>query len=104
MNDRAARYSAKERASSAKKPGPLLIAYVSRTPTGKVRLRKIGIRFEGQEEELVAELRLDDPHLALENDYKVRKAAHDIVKKSAKFGRFYDVSTRILYDAGKIRG
>jgi hypothetical protein len=100
MKDRAAKYSAIKRASSARKPGPLLIAYVSRTQTGKVRLRKIGIRFEGQKEEIVADLRLDDPHLALENDYKVRKAAHEIVKKSAKFGRFYDASTRISYDSG----
>jgi hypothetical protein len=100
MNDRAAKYAAMKRASSARKPGPILIAYVSRTPTGKVRLRKIGIRFEGQKEEMVADLRLDDPHLALENDYKVRKVAHEIVKKSAKFGRFFDSSTRISYETG----
>jgi hypothetical protein len=100
MKDRAAKYAAMKRASLAKKSGPLLIAYVSRTPTGKVRLRKIGIRFEGQKEEIVADLRLDDPQLALENDYKVRKAAHEIVKRSAKFGRFYDSSTRISYDTG----
>ena len=98
MRDRASRYAAKKRASSVRKSGLILIAYVARTPKGKVRLHKIGIRFEGQKEELVLELPPDDPRYSLENDYKVRKSAHDLVKRSAKFARFYDATTRISYD------
>jgi len=75
-----------------------LIAYVSRTPKGKIRLRKIGIRFEGQKEELVETLPSDDPRMVFENDYKVRKSAHEIVKRSAKFARFYNASARVSYD------
>jgi hypothetical protein len=58
----------------------------------------VGIRFEGQKEEIVTEAPQDDPRYVFENDYKVRKSAHDLVKKSAKFGRFYDSSTRVFYD------
>jgi hypothetical protein len=98
MSDRAARYSSKKSTSSKKSRGPILVAYVGRTPKGKIRLRRVGIRFEGQKEELVGEAPPDDPRYVFENDYKVRKSAHDLVKKSAKFGRFYDASTRVFYD------
>ena len=40
----------------------------------------------------------DDPRYVFESDYKVRKSAHELVKKSAKFGRFYDASARVFYD------
>ena len=40
----------------------------------------------------------DDPRYVFESDYKVRKAAHDLVKKSAKFARYYNASARISYD------
>jgi hypothetical protein len=96
LRDRAARYSVKK--ESTKRSNPLLIAYVARTPKGKIRLRKIGIRFEDQKEELVEELPTDDPRYVFENDYKVRKSTHDLVKKSAKFARFYDSSARVSYD------
>ncbi|MFI5422303.1 MAG: hypothetical protein ACHQ1H_15175 [Nitrososphaerales archaeon] len=99
MADRAARYSFKKQASEKKGGGPILVAYVGRTPKGKIRLRRVGIRFQGQKEELVGEAPKDDPHYVFENDYKVRKAAHDLVKKSAKFGRFFDASTRVFYDS-----
>jgi hypothetical protein len=101
MRDRASRYAAKKASTSAKKTtSTLLIAYVARTPKGKIRLRKIGIRFDNErnEEELVEELPPDDPRYVFENDYKVRKSTHDIVKKSAKFSRFYDASARVSYD------
>lgn len=96
MTNRASRYTSKR--VSTRTSSPLLIAYVARTPKGKIRLRKIGIRFEGQKEELVQTLPADDPQSVFDNDYKVRKAAHDITKKSAKFARFYDASARISYD------
>jgi hypothetical protein len=98
MTDRASRYAAKKHSTSPRRSSPLLIAYVAKTPKGKIRLKKIGIRFEDQKEELVDELPPDDPRYVFENDYKVRKAAHDEVKKSAKFARFYDASARISYD------
>ncbi len=98
MRDRASRYTSKKRDSSARKIGPLLIVYVARTPKGKIRLRKIAIRFEDEKEEPVEELPTDDPRYVFESDYKVRKSAHDIVKKSAKFARFYNASARISYD------
>lgn len=98
MKDRAARYAAKRQVSSTKRSTPLLIAYVARTPKGKIRLRKIGIRFEDEKEELVEELPMDDPRYVFQNDYKVRKSTHDLVKKSPKFARFYDASARVSYD------
>jgi hypothetical protein len=83
---------------SSNRPTPLLIAYVARTPKGKIRLHKIGIRFENDKEEQVEKLPADDPRFVFDNDYKVRKSTHDIVKKSAKFARFYDASARVSYD------
>jgi len=98
MRDRASRYKARKKDSSARRMGPLLIAYVARTPKGKIRLRKIAVRFEGEKEELVDELPANDPRYVFESDYKVRKSAHEIVKKSAKFARFYHAGARISYD------
>ena len=97
MADRAARYASKK-STPGRRSNPLLIAYVAKTPKGKIRLREIGIRFPDQKEELVKKLPADDPRYVFENDYKVRKAAHDLVKKSAQFARFYDASARISYD------
>jgi hypothetical protein len=97
--DRAKRYYAKEQSETNKASrSPVLIAYVKRTPKGKIRLHKIGIRFLGQKEESVGEMPPDDPRYVFESDYKVRKAAHDLVKKSAKFGRFYDTTARVFYE------
>lgn len=99
MKDRASRYAARKKTSSTRGSGPLLIAYVARTPKGKIRLHKVGIRFQDQkEEEVVGQLPPDDPRYVFDNDYKVRKSTHEIVKKSAKFSRFYDASARISYD------
>lgn len=103
MKDRAAKYSSKKNAAT-KSPYPLLIAYVARTPKGKIRLRRINIRFENQrDEEIVEELPPDDPRYVFESDYKVRKAAHDVVKKSAKYARFYDASARVSYDLKQLQ-
>ncbi len=98
MRDRASRYATKKQTTSARRSSPLLIAYVTRTPKGKIRLRRIGIRFEGQKEEVIESLPSDDPRYVFNDDYKVRKSTHSIVKKSAKFARFYDASARISYD------
>jgi hypothetical protein len=99
MSNRASRYASKERDAQSKKSSgaPLLIAYVKRTPKGKIRLWRIGIRFQGQKEEKIGDLPADDPRFVFESDYKVRKAAHEVVKRSAKFSRFYDASTRVFY-------
>lgn len=94
MGDRASRYShVLERDSSA-----VLVAYVVRTPKGKIRLRKIGVRIRGKKELPVSELPLTDPRYVFDNDYKVRKAAHDETKKSAQFSRFSDSTTRVVYE------
>ena len=94
MDDRASRYS---RVLARDSPA-VLVAYVVRTPKGKIRLRKIGIRIRGKKEFQVSELPLTDPRFVFENDYKVRKAAHDETKKSAQFSRFSDSSARVIYE------
>ena len=96
MSDRAARYSAKKQTRG--RSNPILVAYVAKTPKGKIRLRRVGIRFEGQKEEIVTSVPTDDARFVFEDDYKVRKAAHELVKKSPKFANFYDSSTRVFYD------
>jgi hypothetical protein len=97
MRDRAARYSFKK--SEKTTPGrAVLVAYVARTPKGKIRLKRIAIRMLGQKEQLVSELPPTDPRYVFENDYKVRKAAHDETRHSARFGAFYDSSARVIYD------
>ena len=90
---RAARYS-----RVTKKDSPaVLVAYVVRTPKGKIRLRNIAIRIRGKKELPVSELPLTDPHYVFENDYKVRKAMHDETRKSAQFSRFSDSTARVVY-------
>lgn len=94
MGDRASRYS-----RTTEKDSPaILVAYVVRTPKGKIRLRKIGIRIRGKKELPVSELPLTDPRYVFENDYKVRKAAHDETRKSAQFSRFSDSTARVIYE------
>ena len=96
MGDRAARYSP---AKTEKKPAnAVLVAYVIRTPKGKIRLKRIGIRLHGQKEQQIAELPPTDPRYVFENDYKVRKATHDEIKRSAQFSRFHESSARVVYD------
>jgi len=97
LNDRAARYSSKTK-PKPKSVNPILVAYVAKTPKGKTRLRRVGIRFQGQKEEVVSEVSQDDPRFVFEDDYKVRKATHEVVKKSSKFGRFFDASARVVYE------
>lgn len=97
MDDRAARYASKER-TERKAPDTILVAYVFRTPKGKIRLQRIGIRMKGRKEEVISVLPGDDPRYVFENDYKVRKATHETVKRSAKFSRFYNSSTRVYYE------
>jgi hypothetical protein len=96
MKDRAAKYSASK--FDKRRGDAVLVAYVIRTPKGKIRLKRIGIRLQGMKEEPVCELPPTDPKYVFENDYKVRKATHEEMKRSAKFARFYDSSARVLYD------
>lgn len=98
MDNRAKRYAAIERAK-AKTGGALLIAHVKRTPKGKIRLSRVEIRIKDGKEEIVTELPKDDPRYVFEDDYKVRKMTHDLVKRSAKFSSFYDSSARVFYDS-----
>ena len=99
MSDRASRFARKKQQQSkgTKTTNPILVAYVGRTPKGKIRLKRIGIRFQGAREEIVSEVPADDARYAFENDYKVRKATHELVKKSPKFSRYYDSSARVFY-------
>ncbi|MDG6995411.1 MAG: hypothetical protein JRN52_05770 [Nitrososphaerota archaeon] len=98
MDNRAKRYAAIERAK-AKTGVALLLAHVKRTPKGKIRLSRVEIRIKDGKEEIVTELPKDDPRYVFEDDYKVRKMTHDLVKRSAKFGSFYASSARVLYDS-----
>ncbi len=98
MSGRASRYAALERAKG-KPSRSILIAHVHRTTKGKIRLARVDIRINGQKEERVTELPGDDPRYVFENDYKVRKAVHDLVKSSGRFSRFYDCSARVFYDS-----
>ncbi|MDG6905843.1 MAG: hypothetical protein JRN20_08675 [Nitrososphaerota archaeon] len=75
----------------------ILIAYVVRTPKGKIRLKRIGIRLHEKEEEQVCELPPTDPRYVFENDYKVRKSTHEEVRRSRQFARFWDSSARVIY-------
>ena len=94
MDNRAARYSRPSEKDSA----AVLVAYVIRTPKGKIRLRKIGIRIRGKKELPVSELPPTDPRYVFESDYKVRKAAHDETRRSAQFSRFSNSSARVVYE------
>ena len=98
MDERAARYAWRERPQQ-KSSDTTLIAYVVRTPKGKIRLQRIGIRLKGRKEDVVAVLPRDDPRYVFENNYKVRQAAHEAVKRSTKFTRYYDSSTRVFYES-----
>ena len=95
LKDRALRYAPK---FEKKTGGAVLVAYVIRTPKGKIRLKRIGIRLQGQKEEPVCELPITDPKYVFESDYKVRKATHDEIKRSAQFSRFQDSTARVVYD------
>ena len=96
MRDRAARYSHLKTEKSVGRA--ILVAYVVRTPKGKIRLKRIAIRLQGQNEQPVSELPPTDPRFVFKDGYKVRKAAHDETKRSPRFSSFYDSSTRVVYD------
>ena len=96
MGDRAARYAPAK--TEKKSSEAVLVAYVVRTPKGKIRLKRIGIRLHGQREQQISELPPTDPRYVFENDYKVRKATHEVIKRSAQFSRFHDSSARVVYD------
>lgn len=96
MSDRARRYTSPR---PEKKGGnAILVAYVVRTPKGKIRLKRISIRIHGQKEQQVCELPPTDPKYVFESDYKVRKATHEEMKHSAQYSRFQDSSARVIYD------
>jgi hypothetical protein len=96
MKERAARYlSSKNQKGES---DAILVAYVARTPKGKIRLKRIAIRLRGRKEEPITELPPNDPRYVFESDYKVRKSAHDATRRSGRFSAFYDSSTRVIYD------
>jgi len=97
--DRAARYA---RVSKNLK-GPheaVITAHVRRTPKGKIRLLRVGLSIGSEKEVKVNpdELPENDPRYVSENNYGVRKIAHDLVKKSGRYSRFYDTIVRVVYD------
>ena len=96
MRDRASKYISSK--NQKEQSEAILVAYVFRTPKGKIRLKRIAIRLRGQKEQPVLELPSTDPRCVFENDYKVRKAAHNEIKKSGRFSAFYDCSTRVVYE------
>jgi hypothetical protein len=61
----------------------------------------VGVRIGGEQEQDVLSLPPADPRYVFENDYKVRKASHDLVKASGRFSKFHDSSARVVYDSGK---
>ncbi len=76
-----------------------IIAHIGKTKKGKIRLRSVGITRKGQDEKLVFEnLPENDPRFVFEDDYGMRKATHEIVRKSGQFSRFYSSSVRIVYE------
>jgi hypothetical protein len=135
---RAVRYARRDRVKRADRSDrALILAHVTRTPKGKIRLRRVGISLVGggkkkkTREAIVASiphasfssnlfgasitsggdddhsskggsqnitLREDDPRLVFDNDFGVRKAAHEMVKRSARYSRFYNSIVKILYD------
>ena len=98
MSARAKRYAAIQK-SKSKQNDTLLIAHVKRTPKGKLRLSRIDIRISGGKDQVVTELPADDPRYVFEDDYKIRKMTHDLVKRSGKFSAFYDCSARVYHDS-----
>jgi hypothetical protein len=100
LADRASRYASSDRAKN-KSGSAIIIAHVHRTPRGKIRLSSVGVRIGGDQEKDVLRLPLTDPRYVFENDYKVRKAAHALVKASGRFSKFHDSSARVFYDSGK---
>ena len=61
MKDRASRYAPAK--FEKKTGGAVLVAYVIRTPKGKIRLKRIGIRLQGQKEQPVCEAPTSRPQV-----------------------------------------
>jgi hypothetical protein len=101
MKDRAARYSRLSRTKSQRSlRDTLILAHVGRTPKGKLRLRKVGVVIAGGKEMDVSnELEENDPRFVFESDFGVRKEAHDIVRKSGRYSKFYDTIVKLVYDS-----
>jgi len=99
--DRASKYARLTKSNAVKGPRAAVItAHVTRTPKGKIRLTRVGITIGDSREVTVHSEKLSDtdPRLAFENNFGVRKEAHDIVKKSGRYSRFYDTMVRVVYD------
>jgi len=98
MDFRAARY---RRIRQPPSPSDwTLIAHLGKTPKGKIRLYSIGITRRGEKERSVSgNLLANDPRYVFDDDYGMRKTAHEIVRKSGQFSKFYDSRIRIVYDS-----
>jgi hypothetical protein len=99
--DRASRYARISRAKKEKGPrDALIIAHVTRTPKRKIRLHHAGIVIGSSKEVPVNNEKLSEtePRYVFESDYGVRKMAHDIVRKSGRYSKFYDTIVKVVYD------
>jgi len=101
LTDRAARYARITRAKSSKKENrdALILAHVSRTPKGKLRLNSVGIVIGGRGKESIVSGNLppNDPRYVSESDYAIRKLAHGIVLSSGRFSKFYNSIVKLDY-------
>ena len=102
--DRASRYARISRAKTEKGPrDALIIAHVTRTPKRKIRLRHVGVVIGDAKEVPVINEKLSEtePRYVFESDYGVRKMAHDIVRRSGRYSRFYDTIVKVVYDGNE---
>jgi hypothetical protein len=100
MSDRASRYARISRAKGGKRKGDsLILAHIRRTPTGRLRLVSVGIVLEGDKESIVAGPFLEsDPTYVAVSEYAIRKMAHDIVKSSGRYTKFYDKIVKLVFE------
>jgi len=103
--DRASRYARISRAKGEKGPRTeLIIAHVTRTPKGKIRLQNVGIVI-GSSKEVSAnneKLSETDPRYVFETNYGVRKMTHNIVRRSGRYSKFYDTIVKVVYDSDEL--
>ncbi len=96
LKSRAARYRKPEKPRA----DSVIVAHLGKTPKGKIRLYSISIKRKNEKEEAVSgNLPENDPRYVFDSEYAMRKVAHDIVRSSGRFTRFYDSSVKIVYDS-----
>ncbi|SRR5579875_251703 len=97
-NRRFSRYTRISKNVTSSDRSAMILAHVGKTPKGKLRLRSVGIVVGKKPEDLVDQVPETDPRFVFETSYGVRKASHDIVRKSGKFSRFYDNIVKVVYE------